>query len=247
MKCTRLLMGMPITIEICDPQEHADLIESVFAYFTHVDEVFSTYKSTSEISAINNGQITLEQASLEMRTVFALAEETRQQTEGYFDIRRGRGYDPLGIVKGWAISNAATMLRKAGCGHFYVDAGGDIEAIGHNAEGQPWRVGIRNPFNLSQIVKVIAISDCGVATSGSYVRGQHVINPYAPDQPLEEIVSLTVIGPSAYEADRFATAAFSMGRRGIAWIERLDGFEGYQIDRNGLATMTSGFRSFVQP
>ena len=50
-----------------------------------------------------------------------------------------------------------------------------------------------------------------------------------------------MIGPNIYEADRFATAAFAMGRDGILFIEELQGFEGYMIDRNGMATLTSGF------
>jgi thiamine biosynthesis lipoprotein len=246
MKTTRILMGMPITVEVLDSDDES-LIESVFAYFTHIDETFSTYKDTSEISAINAGRIALDAASDEMRAVFAMAEQTRQETDGYFNIWRGDRYDPAGIVKGWAIANAAEILRRAGSANFYVDAGGDIEATGRNAEGQPWRVGIRNPFNIRQIVKVLAVSGCGVATSGTYIRGQHVYDPHAPGRPINEIVSLTVIGPNVYEADRFATAAFAMGRRGIMFIERLADFEGYMIDAGGMATPTSGFGRYVLP
>lgn len=237
-------MGMPITVEVRDSDDE-DLMESVFAYFTHVDETFSTFKETSAISAINTGRISLDAASAEVRAVFALAEQTRQDTDGYFNIWRGDRYDPAGIVKGLAIANAADILRCAGCANFYVDAGGDIEAVGHNAEGQPWRVGIRNPFNIRQIVKVLAISGCGVATSGTYIRGQHIYDPHAPGQTINDIVSLTVIGPNVYEADRFATAAFAMGRHGIMFIERRADLEGYMIDANGQATPTSGFGRYV--
>src|SRR5258706_490587 len=126
-----------------------------------------------------------------------------------------------------------------------VDAGGDIQVFGKNNEGRDWRVGIRNPFNMDEIVKVLAVSDCGVATSGTYVRGQHIYNPKDSEETIPEIVSLTVIGPNIYDADRFATAAFAMGRDGIIFIERLEGFEGYMIDKNGLATLTSGFEGYV--
>ena len=124
--------------------------------------------------------------------------------------------------------------------------GGDIQVAGTNSQGQPWRVGIRNPFNPHEIVKVLAIGDCGVATSGTYIRGQHIYNPKSSGQPITEIVSLTVIGPNVYEADRFATAAFAMGRAGIFFIEQLEGLEGYMIDRHGQATLTSGFARYVQ-
>ena len=252
MKQTRILMGMPITVELIDASAAEQDIDDVYAYFTYVDEKFSTYKDTSEISQINRHRLALEQASADMRTVLRLAEQTRQETDGYFDIAHGGVIDPSGLVKGWAIFNAAERLRAKGFQNFYVEAGGDVQAFGHNSQGRDWRVGIRNPFNMDEIVKVLAITDKGVATSGNYVRGQHIYNPRrrAEDgessaEALDEIVSLTVIGPNIYEADRFATAAFAMGRRGIVFIQDLPGFEGYMIDRQGQATLTSGFGSYV--
>jgi thiamine biosynthesis lipoprotein len=61
---------------------------------------------------------------------------------------------------------------------------------------------------------------------------------------LSEIVGLTVIGADVLEADRFATAAFAMGRDGIVFIEETPGLEGYAIDNAGRATFTSGFGAF---
>jgi thiamine biosynthesis lipoprotein len=61
----------------------------------------------------------------------------------------------------------------------------------------------------------------------------------------DEVASLTVIGPDIYEADRFATAAFAMGRHGVAFLERQPGLEAYSIGRDGVATMTSGFTKYV--
>jgi FAD:protein FMN transferase len=245
MKQTQLLMGMPITIELVDARAPADIFERVFAYFTSIDQTFSTYKPSSEISRINNREITIEQASQDMRTIFALAERTRQETNGYFDIARDGVYDPSGVVKGWAIYQATQIMRLGGCRNFYIDAGGDIQLVGKNSQSQPWRVGIRNPFNMHQIVKVLAVSNCGVATSGTSIRGQHIYNPKTGGQLVTDVVSLTVIGPNIYEADRFATAAFAIGADGIPFIERLEGFEGYMIDRHGQATFTSGFARYV--
>ena len=101
------------------------------------------------------------------------------------------------------------------------------------------------PLDAGSIVKVLSIRDCGIATSGTYVRGEHIYNPTDSDQPITGILSLTVIGPDIYEADRFATAAFAMGPAGINFIEQLPGFEGYMIDPGGMATYTSGFERYV--
>ena len=248
MKETRLLMGMGITAEISDSSATKEIFDEVFSYFKYVDEKFSTYKNTSEISRVNSGELSEEFWSKDMKEVFALAEETKKLTDGYFDIIRADGtYDPSGLVKGWAIFNAAEIIKRAGFENFYVEAGGDIEARGKNGDGEDWKVGIRDPFDKEKkiIVKVISVSDIGIATSGTYVLGQHIYNPHARDRRITEIVSFTVVGPNIYEADRFATAAFAMGREGIRFIENLPGFEGYMIDKDGIATETSGFKGYV--
>jgi thiamine biosynthesis lipoprotein len=150
-------------------------------------------------------------------------------------------------VKGWAIGNAARMIGAAGIRDYYVEAGGDIQSGGTNASGGAWTVGIRSPFNPHEIVKIVRPQGHGVATSGTYARGEHIYNPHEPRTPVEGIVSLTVIGPDILEADRFATAAFAMGKAGILFIERTAELEGYVINRDGVATMTSGFEAYCKP
>jgi thiamine biosynthesis lipoprotein len=249
MREARAIMGMPITIEIVGDNV-SDAIESAFAYFQGIDERFSTYKDTSEISKINRGEIGESDWSDEVREVFLLAEKTKRQTDGYFDIRKPDGtVDPSGIVKGFAIYRAAEMLKATGCENFFIDAGGDIanagKTRGKNGEMNEWSVGIRNPFKQDEIVKIIYPKGHGVATSGSYIRGAHIYDPREPARSLDEVVSITVIGPDVLEADRFATAAFAMQRDGIHFIERMQGLEGYMIDKDGMATMTSGFEKFT--
>ncbi len=247
MKETRTCMGMPITVEIVDDgQNTKQALDAAFLYFHSVDEMFSTYKPESEITKINRREIQEEEYSQEVKTVFALAKKTKEQTRGYFDIMLERGIcDPSGLVKGWALSNAAKIIEERGHKNFYVEASGDIQTAGVNAQGTSWTVGIKNPFNVHEIVKVLFVSDCGIATSGTYTQGQHIYNPHDRFCPIVDIVSLTVVGPNAYEADRFATAAFAMGTEGIHFIERLEGCEGYMIDAGGIATMTSGFGRYT--
>ncbi len=242
-------MGMPVSVEIADASARQADLDAAFDYFTEVDERFSTYKEGSEISRINRGELDEHACSPEMKTILHLSEETKRLTNGYFDIRRSDGaIDPSGLVKGWAIRNAAELLKKRGFMNFYVDAGGDIQTSGRNAKGGAWRVGIRDPFDAAgmRIVKTVFVSGEGVATSGTYLRGQHIYDPHRKGRVIDEIVSLTVIGPDIYEADRFATAAFAMGRPGIEFIGRLEGFEGYMIDKNGIATMTGSFERYAE-
>jgi thiamine biosynthesis lipoprotein len=247
MRETRILMGMPITVDV-GGASNGELIDTVFGYFEHVDRRFSTYRSDSEITAINRGDVPVVDWSGEMMDVLAIAEQTKGETAGYFDIRKPDGsLDPSGIVKGWAIRNAASIVLRAGISDFFIEAGGDIQSCGKNASGHDWSVGIRNPFDADEIVKVIYPRGRGVATSGTYVRGQHIYDPHGIGRPIQDIVSLTVIGADVLEADRFATAAFAMGRDGILFIEQTPGLEGYVINTNGRATPTTGFGALCLP
>lgn len=236
-------MGMPITLEITE-RVPKSFFDEVFDYFRSVDSRYSTYKQDSEISKINGG-LPKTKWSAEMKSVLDLCEKTRQQTKGYFNIKHDGKIDPSGLVKGWAIKNAADLLYMKGVSNFNVEAGGDIQVSGHNDQDQEWHIGIRSPFKVNEIIKTVKVSNEGIATSGTYIRGQHIYDPFNPQKRLDQVKSFTVIGPNIYEADRFATAAFAMGWNGISFIESIKGLEGYMVTDDEMATYTSGFERFV--
>jgi len=239
-------MGMPISVCVSDAGVREQDLESVFAEFSAIDAQFSPFKPDSEISRFNRGEIAQDAFTPRMREIVGLSEKTRRDTGGYFDINRPDGtVDPCGIVKGWAIRKAARQLAEMGFANFCVEAGGDIQCRGRNGQGAEWTVGIRNPFQRDEIVKVLQPRDHGVATSGNYLRGDHIYNPHTGRYGSDDIVSLTVIGPDVLEADIYATAGFAMGRKGIHFIERMPGLEAYEIDALGMARMTSGLKAYL--
>ena len=243
MKQTELIMGMPITIEIID-KNSKKYFKEIFDHFKAVDKRYSTYKKNSEISKINRG-LRESQWSSEMKSVLKLCDQTKEDTKGYFNIAHNGEIDPSGLVKGWAIYNASLKLIKHKIKDFYIEAGGDIQVHGKDEDGGPWKVGIRNPFNISEIIKTLSLSSEGVATSGTYIRGQHIYDPFNPKLNLKSVKSLTVVADNIYEADRYATAAFAMGKKGIEFIESKPGLEGYMVDQDKIATYTSGFLRYV--
>lgn len=236
-------MGMPITIEIVG-EVNKGVFVKVFNFFKEVDARFSTYKKDSEVSKINRGELVKREFSSQMLEVLKLAEKTKKETDGYFDVFHKGIFDPSGIVKGWGIQKAVGIIRKNGYKNFYVDAGGDIQAMGNSSNGRPWKVGIRNPFNRFENVKIVKVSNCAIATSGTYIRGNHIYNPHGLGY--DEIVSISVLGKNIMDVDRFATAAFAMGRKGIYFLEQMEGYEGYMIDRSGKATFTSGINIYLE-
>lgn len=244
---SRDIMGMPVTVGTVGATSDR-LHELAFDCLRQIDRRFSPYRSDSEIADLNAGRISIETCSRDMLEVLSLCALTREETKGYFDIRRRDGtIDPSGLVKGWAIRRAARLLAAHGAANFFVDAGGDIQAVGLNDQGLPWRAGIRNPFDATRVVKHLYPHGRGVATSGTYARGRHIYDPMSGHPVESNVVSLTVIGPDVFEADRFATAAFAMGEAGIDFIEAQPGLEAYQIGLDGTATLTSGFEAFTAP
>lgn len=237
-------MGMPATVNVTDISVMEEDISEVFSYFHFIDKKFSTYKKDSEISQINRGELQETQFSNEMKKILVLSEETKKETEGYFDINFNGVLDPSGLVKGYAIFQGAEILRKKGFLNYFVEIAGDVQVQGKNEKGESWKIGIQNPFNTDEIIKIVRLFNKGIATSGNYIRGNHIYNP-REKKLTDEIVGITVIGPNIYEADRFATAAFAMGRKGIEFIEKLKGFEGYMIKKDKMAVLTSGFEDYV--
>ena len=244
MKKQKIIMAMPVIINVIDRKVTDEDIAEIFSYLHHIDNKFSTYKKNSEISQINRNELNKSQYSQEMQKIFKLSEDTKKETNGYFDINIDGRIDPSGIVKGYAIWQASQKLKNKGFKNFYLEIAGDIQVFGKNEKKENWKIGIQNPFNLKEIIKVLSLKNKGVATSGTYIRGNHIINP-KEKRGANEIVSITVIGPNVYEADRFATAAFAMGKKGIRFIESLKGFEGYLIQNDKKAVYTSGFENYT--
>jgi thiamine biosynthesis lipoprotein len=134
---------------------------------------------------------------------------------------RAVGIDLGGIAKGHAVDLAVKALREAGATDAFVNVGGDLYAMGVSEDGDPWRVGVRDPDDPTGIVAEVTVTDGAVATSGDYVRafehdGQryhHLLDPAtaAPNATMRR--SLTVTAPTCMDADAAATACF--GRDGL--------------------------------
>lgn len=244
MKKTAQIMGMRVAVEIIDGNGNEEDITEVFRYLQEIDEIFSTYKQTSEIGRINRGEVKIENASEKVKEIFALCEQTKKETNGYFDMSQNGKIDPSGIVKGCAIFQSAELLARKKYRNFYIEISGDIEVRGLNSKNEKWKIGIENPFNREEIVKVVSLSNNGIATSGTAKRSNHIYNPLTGNVA-DGIASISVIGPNVYEADRFATAAFAMGEKGIEFIEKLSGFEGYMITKEKKAIYTSQFEKYL--
>jgi thiamine biosynthesis lipoprotein len=241
---TEPVMGdHPFTIEVAGPADPA-VIEAAFAELRRIERIFSPFRTDSAVSALNAGTLCEAEAEPLVRDVLASCRRFERATDGYFSAWAAGQLDPCGLVKGWAIGRAATILERAGYRDYFVDGAGDVFVRGERGPGRPWRVGIRHPRERERVVAVVEARDTAVATSGTYEKGAHIVDPHT-GRPATELVSLTIIGPDIVAADVYATAAFAMGRDGLAFIEGVPGYEALAIDAELYCASTSGFEERI--
>jgi thiamine biosynthesis lipoprotein len=145
--------------------------------------------------------------------------------------RPGLTLDLDSIAPGYAADLLAERLEAAGQRRYMIDIGGELRVRGHNARGEPWRIGIERPEALQRSVeRVIRLEDGAVSTSGDYrdffesagVRYSHTIDPRSGRPVAHGLASVTVLRPTAAEADGIATALTVLGPvEGYELAERL--------------------------
>lgn len=244
MRRTENVMGdLPFTVEVADRVDPA-VLDAVFAELRWVDRTFSPFIPESVVSRINAGSLREADADPLVREVLELCRMSEVATDGYFSAWASGPLDPCGLVKGWAIDRACAILERAGHRSYFVDGAGDVQTRGERAPGRPWRVGIRHPVQRDRVAEVLEATDLAVATSGVYEKGEHILDPHT-GRAATGLVSLTVVGPDIIAADVYATAAFAMGRGGLAFIESVPGYEAFAIDADLFSASTSGFAELL--
>jgi thiamine biosynthesis lipoprotein len=245
-----LVMGTVVTFDLYDDAEASSGLESMLLDAIRVlheaDRVFSTYQADSPISRLRRGEIDLDQCPAPVRDVLELCERARDITHGWFDPwSLAGGVDPTGYVKGWAAQRSLDVLRRSGVRGALVNAAGDTASFGGPLPGAPFRIGIVDPQQ-TQALACVVESPGAVATSGTYERGGHLIDPHT-GRPASRAASATVTGPDLGLADALATALAVGGREVLPLVEGLDGFEGLLIDFDGDFEMTTGLRVAPAP
>ena len=233
------VMGIPVGIDVRDAEVDVGAVHCAFARLHWIDATFSVQRADSEIARLDAGTLALADAAPEVRAVLERCERLRVQTGGRFDVRATGRLDPSGFVKGWAVDAAAGVLADAGARNLCVHAGGDLCVRGERSPGQPWRVGIQHPWRRDRVAAVLRTRGLAVATSGSYERGAHVVDPRTGQAP-QGVASVTVLGPDLATADAYATAAFAMGVEGAAWTAGLDEYDALTILADGRVLSTPG-------
>jgi len=168
-------------------------------------------------------------------------------------IPEGTILDLGGVAKGYIVDYARQFLLKQKMQRAIVNAGGDISVIGGRPDGTPWRVGVQNPNDPSQISWVIPLQNNSVVTSGDYQRffiqdgesWHHILDPRT-GYPARGLKSVTIVASSAGRADALSTAVFVLGwEKGRELVEKLPGVEAIIVRSDNEVWVSSGLAQSV--
>lgn len=124
----------------------------------------------------------------------------------------GLALDFSGIAKGYAVDTVADLLGEMGLRHVLVEIGGELAGRGVRPDGEPWWVDLETPpGNACARPLRLALHGIAVATSGTYRRGEHTIDPRSGRPTENGLVSVSVVAASAMLADAWASALTVLG------------------------------------
>jgi FAD:protein FMN transferase len=214
-------------------------MESVIEFCENVDRDFSTYKEESWVTRLRRGKVVIEDCPNDVQAVWQLCARAKDLSDGAFDPWAVEGgFDPAGLVKGWAADKCADILVAAGVEHVQVNAAGDLALRGGWFDSvasvvKPWSIGVVNPDDRGEIVKVYEITDAAIATSGTYERGAHI------HDPLNCLIAIgaksaTVVGAEGWLCDAMATAVMVGGQDSVNWFGQpeLAGYRVFAVNRH---------------
>ena len=128
------------------------------------------------------------------------------------------------IAQGYTCDYIATKLELMGITNYLIEVGGEIICKGKNSKGKEWSIAIDKPIDGNfmpgnEIQTIIELTDAGLVTSGNYrkfyiengEKYSHTINPATGYPVKHNLLSATVIAPSAAIADAYATYLMVIG------------------------------------
>ena len=239
------VMGTVVTIdlfnEVAAPRWMlTPIVKEAIDVLHAADAMFSTWKDTSYITRIRRDELSLDDAPVEISIVLERCRKARDISFGWFDPwAMPGGVDPTGLVKGWAAQQSLNVLKRTGVSGALVNAAGDIASFGGPQYGQKFRIGVTDPADLQRLACVVETPGA-IATSGSYERGAHLIDPHS-GLPTTRAASATVVGTDLSLADALATALVVGGKPALTMFKELNDYEGLVIEDDGTFHMTPQF------
>ena len=226
-------------------EELFDLIERALGLSKMTDGAFDiTFASMDRIWTFDGSMTAMPASDIVSEAIDKIGfnnVELNREAQSVFLKKKGMKIGFGAIGKGYAADKARELLQANGVVGGIINASGDMNTWGTQADGKPWSIGITNPLNKEKVFATFPLDNTAVATSGDYEkyavidgkRYAHIIDPRT-GYPASGIISATVFAPKAELADAFATTLFVMGiEAGIDRIDQIPNVECILVDDNG--------------
>jgi thiamine biosynthesis lipoprotein len=229
----RVVLGTFAEIEIAGAPDPLAAFALAFERIEAVERSLSIWRDESEISRLNGAGE--DSVSAELFTAIEEAVELGRASRGAFDVTLERnGYERIeldrpehrvrlhgakldlgAILKGRAVDAALEALKASGAASALVDLG--TSSIGVFGE-EPVTFEVRNPEGGPSPAS-FRLREGAVASSSRDQLGAHILDPRT-GEAASQVLSVTVVAESAFEADALSTAVFVLGaREGLALLE----------------------------
>ena len=232
------LFGKTIKIYVYDApaQIVSDLYPQIYEKAKYLQLIFNFFDDKSELSQLNKKRNIV--ASSELLTVISQAINYCKLSNGNYDISLGKQIlarkqkkelpvvsctykdivinnneislthpdvliDLSSIAKGFIVDKLSDYMREIGLESFFIDARGDMLAVGSHTE----EVTIQHPREPKKTLHNFTLQNSAVATSGDYLQydkdfsKSHILGK-------TDLISVTVIAPTAMQADGLASVFF---------------------------------------
>ncbi len=159
---------------------------------------------------------------------------------GFFAAKTGVMLDITGLGEGYAIDKLVEVVERNQISDYMVEIGGEMKAKGLNSRNTIWTIGIEDPAQAemgvtSTMLTKVELDNRSISSSGNYRkfyideegnRRAHILDPKTGFPVSHNMVSVSVLAPSATQADALATAFMAMGpERARILAESLVGVE----------------------
>lgn len=164
----------------------------------------------------------------------------------------GMGIELGAIAKGFIADQLKEYLVENGVTSGTVNLGGNILCIGRKTDGQPFRIGIQQPFaDRNEIVTAVKAEDISVVSSGIYERYfmqddkiyHHILNPLTGYPYDNGLSAVTIVSGSSVDGDALSTTCFALGiDKGMELANSLDDVYAVFITEDGKLYYSDGFK-----
>lgn len=165
----------------------------------------------------------------------------------------GMSIDLGGIAKGYTADEVVEVLKQNGVKSAVIDLGGNVFVLGSKTDGQPWKIGIQNPFEVrGKIIGTIDVQNKSIVTSGIYERFierdgkryHHILSPFNGYPYNNEIAGVTIVSDKSIDGDALSTTVFSKGLNGgMKFVNETKGIEAIFVTKNKEVYTTNGLKS----